>query len=311
NSRGYALHNGSSVEVELRDYIYSSHTTQGQLNRYIETLHLSTLLRDGQSRGLFLPQGTFKGRNIKVSFIKPSKHWQVPPDDEVSDDFSLPKRIALKTLLAIPNFIKGFASETALVFWQITHKATHYPFWYTVILYDTAGEANEVRDLQRELHAIDKVAVVINAGEIFGLLQSEAADGTAVNDQSLRSARERIKTGIDRKQKLYIVVTQMDRIREQIKDDWQQVETIADSIGSRKYNREAKDLLRKWLAQSQSTHAAELGNKLRNVTSVFFVWTEDLPPSQAPANQAKLPRSRGIAKFMCDCLGVKTDQIVR
>ena len=311
NSRGYALHNGSSLEVELRDFIYSSHTTQGQLNRYIETLHLSTLLRDSQPRGLFLPQGTFKGRNIKVSFIKPSRHWQVPVDDDLSEDYALPKRVALKALFAVPNLIKGFVSETALVFWQITHKATHYPFWYTVVLYDTAGEANEGRDLQRELHAIDKVAIVVNATEIFGPSQEGAGGGISINEQSLKTACERIKTGIDRKQKLYLVITQMDRIRKQINDDWQQVETIADSIGSRKYNREAKDLLRKWLAQSQSTHAADLKNRLRNVTSVFFVWTEDLPSSTAPANQARLPRSKGLAKFMCDCLGVKTDQIVR
>jgi hypothetical protein len=317
NSRGYALHNGSSLEVELRDFIYSSHTTQGQLNRYIETLHLSTLLRDSQPRGLFLPQGTVKGRSIKVSFIKPSRHWQVPADDDVSEDLSLPKRLALNTLFAIPHLVKGFVSQTALVFWQITHKATHYPFWYTVVLYDTAGEANDARDLQRELQAIDKVAVVINAGEIFGLSQGEADDGTTdqlgeeTKDQSLRTACERIKSGVDRKQKLYLVITQMDRIREQIKDDWQQVETIADSIGSKKYNREAKDLLKKWLTQSQSTHAADLRNKLRNVISVFFLWTENLPPSQAPANQKELPRSKGLAKFMCDCLGIKPDQIIR
>jgi hypothetical protein len=316
NSHGYVLHNGSSLAVELRDYIYSSHTTQGQLNRYIETLHLSTLLRDNQRRGLFLPQGTSRGRSIKVSFIKPSKHWQVPPDDDLSDDFPLPRRIAQKTLFAIPNFIKGFASETALVFWQITHKATHYPFWYTVVLYDTAGEANDQKDLQRELQVLDKVAIVINGGEIFGLSQSEDDDSTEqadekTKDQSLQTACERIKQGIDRKQKLYLVITQMDRIREQIKDDWQQVERNADSIGSRKYNREAKALLRKWLAQSQSTHATDLRNKLRNVTSVFFVWTENLPPSQVPTSPKELPRSRGLAKFMCDCLGVKTDQIVR
>ena len=322
NSRGYALHNGLSLEVELRDFIYSSHSTQGQLLRYIETLHLSTLLRDSQPQGLFLPQGTVKGRSIKVSFIKPSRHWQVPADDYVSEDISLPKRLALKTLLAIPNLVKGFASQTALVFWQITHSSTHYPFWYTVVLYDTAGEANDAKDLQRELHAIDKVAIVINAGEIFGLPQVEAAAGTtekqsqttagsSFSDQSLRTACDRIKTGVDRKQKLYLIITQMDRIRKQINDDWKQVETIADSIGSKKYNREAKELLKKWLTQSQSTHAADLRNKLRNVIGVYFVWTENLPPSGAPANPKALPRSRGLAKFMCDCLGVKPDQIVR
>ena len=317
NSHGYALNNGSSMEIELRDFIYTSHSTQGQLLRYIETLHLSTLLKDGQHRGLFLPQGTFRSRSIKVSFIKPSKHWQVPAEDPVSEDFSFPKRIALKTLFAVPKLIKEVASQTALVMWQITHSTNHYPFWYTVILYDTAGEANDAKDLQRELHAIDKVAIVINAGEIFGLSQSEVADGTtapadsSLNEQSLRTACERIKNGLDRKQKLYLIVTQMDRIKERIKDDWQRVETIADSVGSNKHNREAKELLRKWLSQSPSTHAVELSNKLRHVVSVFFVWTEHLPHSQGPTNEARVPRSRGLAKFMCDCLDVKTNQIVR
>ncbi|HYV12205.1 MAG TPA: hypothetical protein VE980_15000 [Pyrinomonadaceae bacterium] len=321
NSRGYALNNGSSLELELRDFIYTSQ--EGQLPRYIETLHLSTLLRDGQRRGLFRPQGTVRGRSIKVSFIKPSKQWQVPVDDDVSDDLSLPKRLVLKTLYALPNLIKEFASETGLVIWQIMHSTTHYPFWYTVILYDTAGEANDAKDFQPELQAIDKVAIVINAGEIFGLLQDEVAGKTtdepdneseansSLSDQSLRTACERIKTGVDHRQKLYLVVTQMDRIKERINDDWTKVETIADSVGTNKYKREAKELLRKWLSESPSPHAAELRSKLQLIVDVFFMWTDDLPQSRTPANQETLPRSRGLAKFMCDCLGVKTNQIVR
>ena len=330
NEHGYTLANGTSHEIEVRDYIYSSHKNEGQFRRYVETLHLSTLLKDGQRKGLFLPQGTFRSRNVKVSFIKPSKNWQVPTDDDVDEDFRWPKRFAMKALFAVPNIAKRIVSETGLVLWQIMHTANSYPFWYTVVLYDTAGEANDARDMQRELDAIDKVAIVVNAGEIFGLSQKvnvadegkdgesdefeeddEIESGGAIEDQSIKTACDRIAKGVDRKQKLYLIVTQMDRIKEQIEDDWQRVEAIADSIGSKKLNREAKGMLSEWLSRSPAPHASDLKNKLRLVKDIFFVWTEDLPKSLVPERQAKMPRSRGLAKFICDCLDVKVSQITR
>lgn len=331
NQHGYTLVNGSSPEIEVRDFIYSSHKegNQGEFLRYVETLHLSTLLKDGQRKRLFLPQGTFRGRSVKVSFIKPSKNWQIPTDDGVEADLRWPKKLALKALFAVPNLVKGIVSQTALVAWQIVHAATSYPFWYTVVLYDTAGEANDARDIQRELDAIDKVAIVVNAGEIFGLAKQlhvapdenvgESGqieeDGETefggLEDQSIKTACDRIAKGVDRRQKLYLIVTQMDRIKEQIKADWPRVEVIVDSIGSKHFNREAKEMLSQWLAQSHAPHADDLKNKLRRVKDVFFVWTEDLPKSLAPNRQARMPRSRGLAKFICDCLGVKMSQITK
>jgi hypothetical protein len=330
NQHGYTLVNGASHEIEVRDYIYSSHTNEGQFRRYVETLHLSTLLRDGQRRGLFLPQGTFRSRNVKVSFIKPSKNLPVPTDDGVDEDFRWPKRFAMKALFAIPNAVKRIVSETSLTLWQIVHSANDYPFWYTVIFYDTAGEANDARDMQLELDAIDKVAIVVNAGEIFGLSKKvnvaderkgaesdeleeddEPESDGAIEDQSIKTACDRIAKGIDRKQKLYLIVTQMDRIKEHIGGDWQRVEIIADSIGSKKLNREAKGMLSEWLSRSPASHAKDLKNKLRLVNDVFFVWTEDLPKSSVPERQAKMPRSRGLAKFICDCLDVKMSQITK
>jgi len=330
NQHGYTLVNGSSHDIEVRDFIYSSHSNQGQFLRYVETLHLSTLLRDGQRKGLFLPQGTFRSRSVKVSFIKPSKNWQVPTDDGVEEDLRWPKKFALKALFAVPNLVKGFVSQTALVVWQIMHAATSYPFWYTVVLYDTAGEANDARDMQRDLDAIDKVAIVVNAGEIFGLSKKvniaeerKAGEGAeaeekddiesagAIQDQSIKTACDRIAKGVDRRQKLYLIVTQMDRIKQKIEDDWQRVEVIADSIGSKQLNREAKGMLSEWLSRSPAPHADDLKNKLRRVKDVFFVWTEDLPKSLGPERQAKMPRSRGLAKFIFDCLDVKTSQITK
>lgn len=330
NQYGYTLVNSPSDEVEVRDFIYSSYGNEGQFRRYVETLHLSTLLKAGQSKGLFLPQGTFRSRSVKVSFIKPSKNWQDPPDDGIDEDFRWPKRLAMKALFVVPNLIKGFVSQTGLVLSQIMHGANSYPFWYTIIFYDTAGEANDAQDMQRELDAIDKVAIVVNAGEIFGLskkvniageqrdVESEEpeddeqteSEGEIV-DQSIKTACDRIAKGVDRKQKLYLIVTQMDRVKERIETDWQRVELIADSVGSKKLNREAKEMLTKWLSSSDAPHARNLKNKLRFVKGVFFVWTADLPKSLAPQNQTKMPRSRGLAKFICDCLDVKMSQITK
>jgi len=324
NRQGYSLANGSSPEIEIRDYIYSSHINTGQFHRYVETLHLSTLLRGRQRRGLFLPQGTFRGRSVKVAFIKPSKNLQVPGDEGIGEDLRWPQRFALKALFAAPRLLQSFFSQTSLVAWQIMHAATNYPFWYTVVLYDTAGEANDAQDLQRELDAIDKVAIVINAGEIFAVApgtnstaNDEVVDGDDTEasgseaDQSIKTACERIAKGVDRRQKLYLVVTQLDRIRNQIQADWPKIEVVVDSIGSKKYNRVAKEILDRWLQQSSSVHAEDLRQKLRRIKGVFFVWTEDLPQSKRPANQERLPRSRGLAKFICDCLDVQLSQITK
>jgi hypothetical protein len=330
NKHGYTFVNGSSHEVQVRDFTYSSHKNEGELRRFIETLHLSTLLDDGRRSGLFLPQGTYRSRNLKVAFIKPSRNWQVPTEDNVDDDLGWPKKITMKALFTVPNLVKGFFNQTVLVFWQVLRTSNNYPFWYTVVFYDTAGEANEDKDMQRELAAIDKVAILVNAGEIFGAAKedgvadkkSSASDEVEENDnsdtedaiegQSIRTACDRIAKGVDRKQKLYLVVTQMDRIKELIKDDWERVEIIADGIGSKKLNREAKDLFIKWLSRSPAQNANDLRNKLRFVKGVFFVWTEALPKSYAPAGrQSQMPQSRGLAKFICDCLDVKMSQITQ
>lgn len=330
NQYGYTLTGSPADTFEVRDFIYSSYGNEGQFRRYVETLHLSTLLKAGQSKGLFLPQGTFRSRSVKVSFIKPSKNWQDPPDDGVDEDVRWPKRLAMKALFAAPNLVKGFVSQTALVLWQLMHSANNYPFWYTIIFYDTAGEANDAQDLQRELDAIDKVAIVVNAGEIFGLSKKVNIDDkrkdresdrfveddqteshSEIEDQSIKTACDRIARGVDRKQKLYLIVTQMDRIKEHIPKDWPRVELIANSVGSKKLNREAKQMLSKWLSDSPAPHANNLKNKLRFVKGVYFVWTADLPKSLVPENQAKMPRTKGLAKFICDCLDVKMSQITK
>lgn len=332
NQHGYTLSDNSSHGIEVRDFIYTSRKpgSEGELRRYIETLHLSTMLKDGQRNGLFLPQGTFRGRSVKVSFIKPSKNWQVPSDDGVDEDVRWPKRVAMKARSFVPKLVKGFVSQTSLVLWQIMHTANSYPFWYTVIFYDTAGEANDAKDMALALESIDKVAIVVNASEIFGRSKKANADGEkkadagdkageynqtkaagAINDQSIKTACDRISKGVDRRQKLYLIVTQMDRIKEQIGADWQQVETIADSVGSRKLNREAKRMLSEWLSRSPAPRAVELRNKLRFVKGVYFVWTEDLPKSLTPQDQETMPCSRGLAKFICDCLDVKINQITK
>jgi hypothetical protein len=332
NQNGFALANGSSHGIEVRDFIYSSRRpgNEGDMRRYVETLHLSTLLQDGQRNGLFRPQGTFRSRNVKVSFIKPSKTLQVHVDDGIDEDIHWSKRLAMKALFVLPKLFKRIFSQTKVAAGQVVHGATSYQFWYTVIFYDTAGEANDAKDMQLQLEATDKVAIVVNAAEIFrssqgaltagekqddegGHVEEDNADeiGGALSDQSIKTACDRIAKGIDRKQELYLIVTQMDRIKDQLGDDWQRVEAIADGVGSRKLNREAKEMLSKWLERSPAPHASDLKSKLRLVKDVFFVWTEDLPRSLVPQNQGRMPRSRGLAKFICHCLDVKLNEITK
>lgn len=330
NQSGYVRAGAGSLDIEVRDFIYSSHTNVGQFRRYIETLHLATLLKERRRSELFLPQGTFRSRNIKALFIKPSKNWQIATDDGVDETDGWPKRYARKALFAVPHLFKRFANQTTLLLWQLVHSANTYPFWYTVVFYDTSGEANDEQDLNLDLEAIDKVAIVVNAREIFGLEKPSivsnddtsaasveaqkttlATAPASIADQSIKTAYDRIVKGVDRKQKLYIVVTQMDAIKHLIPSDWERVEAIANSAGSKKLNRDAKELLSSWLEKSKAPHASDLKTKLRSINGVYFVWTEGLPRTMSPSNNSTFPHSRGLVRFICDCLDVTSNQITK
>jgi len=303
---GYRFANNATNEVLVNDFVYSPVESTGDpkiqasFRRYIETLHLVSLLKRN-NHDLFLPMGTRREHgHLKVAFIKPSKHWRVPTEDDDDDEMTTAQKIAK----LVKWTFKNFSQELKIAGTQILGGNSR-SFWYTVVLYDPAGENCEEDDLRRNLGNADKVAVVINAAEIFDLKTNIA------EEISLRVANRRIAQGVDRKQKLFLVITQMDRVKNKMgEEDWKRVEAIADDISlKRSLSREARSLLIKWLEQSPTENKKELKEKLKLVDKVFFVWTEDLPTASKPAKRDTLPKSKGLARFVCACLGIKLSQI--
>jgi hypothetical protein len=304
---GYLFTHNSKNEVLINNFVYSPVESTGDpkvipsFRRYIETLHLVSLLQRN-NKEIFLPIGTRREQgHLKAAFIKPSKNWHVSTEDDDDDEMTIQQKSVKWLKKTAVNFLEELKIAGASILGSESR-----PFWYTIILYDPAGENSEEEDLRRD--NVDKVAIVINAEDIFDLKRYSTEEGV-----SLRVANRLIAQGVDRKQKLFLVVTQMDKIKNYVgADDWKRVETVADDVNLKKsLSREAKELLKKWLVQIPTENKTELKEKLKFVDKVFFVWTEDLPDSYIPKKQDKLPKSKGLARFVCACLEIKLSQITQ
>lgn len=287
NYNGYNLSDAQGAGFGLNNFIYSrTPETASQKNRYLETLHLATLLHDNNLE-LYRLQGTDpEPGHLKVCFLKPADRQVLQKQQTANSTLG-------KTLgWTGQQFFNGAKWLTRSIF-----SSSQFPFWYTLIFYDSAGELYEKEHQRTELAAIEKVVILINAAEIFGLQKSE---------ESLRIAWQRIEHGIERGKDCFLVVTQLDRAREITgEEEWQQIQRIADDLDF-KSSRDAKKLLKKWLGRApESRNKQRLRQNLSKVNQVFFIWTDDLPNSFEPARQTQMPTSHGIAKFVCACLGVK------
>ncbi|HEY9285112.1 MAG TPA: hypothetical protein VIP46_16790 [Pyrinomonadaceae bacterium] len=349
NPHGYA-----GGFVDLNDFSFSRRVgeiTGYGFRWYVETLHLSSLLSRGVTE-IFLPQGTPHGtRNLKVAFFKPAGFGGIDARPSGRGWQERARRVARVAWHGSKRFLK---EDVHASFAEIFGSQGFRPYWHTLAFYDKAGEVFEHDDVATD--TLDKVAVVVNAAEIFGLdadakaVRQQAAtavleldeeptespeEGKArqpaeshLSEKSIEVAVQRLRKAAERKQVCYLVVTQLDRARRQIGEaDWGQVVDLADDLSAVGRDRgslrkawtklfparssEARALLEKWLSTHPSGNRRQLKERLKDVEEIFFVWTENLPGSYTPARQEALPRSHGLAKFICRCLDVEWGQIDR
>jgi hypothetical protein len=314
NPNGYATPDKKGG-VFLNNYIYSRRVGEFKdrsFRSFIEIMHLNSLLRRG-IKEIYLPQGTpYGARNLRVAFIKPAGLFVEPGDGTLKGNVKRLSKIAWRRGR---RFIIDDVSKSVL---ELFGRQVERPYWHTAVFYDKSGEVDENEDVS--LDNLEKVAVVVNAAEIFGL----RTEGGRVSEKSIEVAVQRINKAVERKQLCYLVVTQLDTVRERIKEDWEQVQQMADDLGNigkdrSRFGRVAKSLftrhspsqrlVEKWLGTDPVGNRRQLRERLKDVEDIFFVWTENLPASRTPEWHDKLPTSHGLAKFVCRCLDITWEQI--
>jgi hypothetical protein len=320
NHHGYVPASNTTDSVDLHNYIFSRNSGEETFRIFLETLRLNTLLRLN-AKEVYLPRPTLnEPGHLKAVFIRPApnSHPSTSTEREKSDGL-----LRVAASLAI-GFLRRLTGEVRVAAGQVL--SGDRPFWYTLVLYDTSGEASENEDLMPDLAAVDKVAVVVNAAEIFGL-------GVGGSEKSIEVAVQRIARAKKRGQHCDLILTQMDRLKppldtwgqtndsvdlgdrppEQTRSsvsaaDWQKIVEVAGDLNTDR-KKESQALLTKWLGEWPNENKVLLRKSLKNVKQIFFVWTENLPQRHVPSEQAAQPYSYGLAKFICRCLDIKWENI--
>jgi len=298
--------------LEIDNFVFSRNEGQNTFQRYIETLHLSSLLFRAK-HDLFLPEGTPPGpRNLRVAFIKPSEIGGNLPngDGSIGDHATRFAKIGYR------YFKRLMKNDVSAGFLELFGTQGYRPYWHTLAFYDKSGEADEYEHVMKD--TLDKVAVVLSAVSLF----------RADDDESIGVAVQRIRKAQERKQTCYLVITQLDLVRDQIgQDDWARVKKIADDLKGIGRDRGAirkalarvlphkpspsQFLVESWLKADRAGNHRLLKERLKDLEEIFFVWTEDLPKLKTFAHQERLPTSHGLAKLICRCLDIEWKEIVR
>lgn len=320
-------HGHASGHVEVDNFIFTRRPQEGSAGRtyrsFLEILHLSNLLQHSNHH-LFSPDGTPPGtRNMRVAFYRPTEEFGLQLNDNERNVAGYLKRMFQMGVRATDRF---FRVDLHASFKEIFGSQGFRPYWYTLAFYDKSGEAEENEDIMRD--TLDKVAVVVNATEIFGIVMTDdpKTGEKYEKEKSIEVAVQRLRKAVARKQLCYLVITQLDLVKDRISErDWATVERLAD--GTTDIGRDrgilrrtwcrlvpprtstARQLLETWLGPQPTGNRRQLKERLKDVEEIFFVWTDNFPASRTPTKQTSLPTSHGLTKFVCRCLDIRWDQI--
>lgn len=296
--------------LDIQDFIFSHGVEGATQNPLTETLRLRENMRRNRGK-LSLPPGTKKTKgDLKAVFFKPtggstaSETTQAPV--LVGDQPSVsPTTGGLSTGKKIWSYVREAANHINFDF--NTPGTTSSDYWYTVALYDTAGELSERDDrlLDSLDQAIDKAAIVVDAQDVFG-----SGETTDENSVAVAVARLGFTSQIE-KLKTCLIVTKLDCLvdRKMAEKSLNRVEAARD-LGIEKTSE--RELLTKWLETNKHARNNELLAFVKNeqaVDAVFFVWTENLPTSQDLTEQAEQPVSYHLDRFIAWCLEVEWSKL--
>jgi hypothetical protein len=356
--QGYIRKDANGRRVDIGDYIFSRFPEGAEANPLFETLYLRQLLYD-DSVDLFRPVGTRREPgDLKAVFFRPSQKL-------ASNTYGDPAVMAARANQRVSSPLRhkfdvfarrlGFSHAWELIVYSIKSAFSfgmpemeepkiNRSFWYTAVFYDTAGEGSVKNSeiLRKVLRYADKVAILVNAEEIFTNIGKE---------QSIRVAHARLddlrKQNSDTSRCL--VVTQMDKVINKIGKDVDIVLNIAENLDgtdeqtARLELDVTRKLLCKYLGMYNTPKKGEFALDLSDFEQIFFMWTRDLPPleggkdllkwlkekeaqadksAKGMVEQGKMiklsdatksvnaqPESYGLAKFICWCLDIHWSDI--
>jgi hypothetical protein len=159
--------------------------------------------------------------------------------------------------------------------------------WHSLLFYDTAGEDNE-KPAEKHKDPVDIGAVVLDGSQL-GFFDH-------ITPANAKTASERLATiAANRK---CVIVTKLDLVNPDIL--WPAERDVVEKLraGQEVAPGAERELLRRWLRESNALPAErDLAEQLSGV-DVFFIWTEGLNDTAPGA----LPRTFGLRKFVSWCL---------
>lgn len=287
--------NGRERHVDVKDFMFSRLPPgrTAAANPLLGNLYLSSLLRLNK-KGLYRFPGTYKmPGDVKAAFIAPALTDKTSLSLNSTGNESQQNKT--KVIKNIVDFFKGVAE----IFWSPRPPG----FWYTVAFYDIAGEAFKSGDPTTDAieRAVDKVAVLVDATDIFQLETDSDGDSVPIANQQLGQAAAR---GLPH----CLIVTKIDLVIDKLSSDERAlVKKYAEDL-SHDYQSESRELFRGWLNQrTDDPNIRQLVNRIANVDRIFFVWTDNLPTSSTEGTvqtSSLQPQSYGLARFICWCLNI-------
>lgn len=290
--KGYVPVYDGARHVDVAGYMFSRMPPGGSAltNPFLANLYYNYLMRMNKDGLQPLPQTRRMPGDVKVAFVAPRVHDAPPPDNPAGNSR---RGVFAFVLQIVRDVIKVSRTEA--------HK-----FWYTVAFYDAAGEEFlEDGSIPEAIEkVVDKVAVLVDAAEIHGL----------VSGDSIAVANERLKKAKAQDLPCCLVVTKLDLVVDRLSQEEQsKVRAAAEDLSAAEGPE--RELLDGWLKlRVNHGSAGELRSRLQNIERVFFVWTEGLPEATAQGTvqvSVNQPRSFGLAKFICWCLGVEWSALNR
>jgi hypothetical protein len=331
----YDLLEQDSFFLRLENFLYCR-TAEGSADSpLLPLLCLAGRLERAGGESLFLPEGTQeKIGDLKAVFFRPV----LPPAPEETAPAAPAQTTGRPSGQTWRETILASAKKAAgEVLQDFVGKSPQEsngdaplpendaPYYYTLIFYDTAGETHKkaAQALDPDTNilgwietAVDKVAVVLDATEIFEL---PGPDGQ-VSTETLIRAVARLKRIEERNLPYCFVVTKLDLLLETLSREGQtppleigrnQLESFIKDY-QQQHAKEAQGLLKQWLALSPGFNHRKLREYLTlSDARVFFVKNLHLPTRVAGESVQEVepsvssPQSFGLTAFVSWCLGLE------
>lgn len=319
DKQGYLGYHAAE-KIEMEDYVYSHHKRGETVQPIFDLLRIRSQMKIDQEFYMPLPT-TRASTNLYSVFFSPTE-----------------KALLAKTAVA-PSVVKsvGFFGKIKNLNktfddWLGISDSTGKPFYFTLALYDVAGEdfergADVIEYVQNKT---DKIALVIDATDLLDSRRSIVSDDYFLKREAeaKRSWAENLESlkNLETKGKPFcVILTKADLFIQYLKTN-----TFCDEEFKREFNDSFKDyrlgnqekirkLMTVWKAALSeikiSPYPHNLFDLLTELTSlksenpIFMVETINLP--QPPDDLVTdAPISYGLDSFVCWCLDVERDEII-